>query len=391
MRTIQPSAALIVALLLAGSVGAAPAAKRPTKPKRPAPAATPVSVTTQELLDRLARAELLAGLTEVSGPGLVVTLRHCPRVIKGADPASLRIQDQDLNAVLSALRAAGAEALAVEGSKAGARERILVTSAARNTEDGVVLNGTRLVPPYRVLAVGSAEAMRAELLREGGVVKKAGLDQLQMVEMEPASELTLPAYNRAQAPKFARVPETVIAAVPATDVAQTQPIPANGAGPEMPEPVKMPEETLPPPGTKPVVSQPAAGTPKVASIVRRPKNGTTTTPQHEPETPAKPDPPTGADVTPPKSEPGTGKVEPPTGKSPMPGVKKPVVVPKPSPMVPTAPETVAYFGGKGLAKYHAAGCRFGERIDKGDRVPFASTDAAKQAGRVPCSICLGEK
>ena len=390
MRTIQPSSALIAALLLAGSVGAAPAVKRTTKPKQPAPVAAPVSVTTQELLDRLARAELLAGLTEVTGPGLVVTLRHCPRVIKGADPASLRIQDQDLNAVLSALRAAGAEALAVEGSKSGARERILVTSAARNTEEGVLLNGTHLVPPYRVLAVGSAEAMRAELLREGGVVKKAGLDQLQMVEMEPAAELTLPAYNRAQSPKFARVPETVIAAAPGSDVAQTQPIPANGAGPEMPEPVKMPEETLPPMGTKPVVSQPAAGPPKVASVVRRPKNGTATTPQHEPETPAKPDPPTGAEVTPPKSEPGTGKVEAP-GKSPMAGVKKPVVVPKPSPTVPAAPETVAYFGGKGLAKYHAAGCRFGERIEKGDRVPFTSTEAAKQAGRVPCSICLGEK
>ena len=46
------------------------------------------------------------------------------------------------------------------------------------------------------------------------------------------------------------------------------------------------------------------------------------------------------------------------------------------------------FGGKGLAKYHALGCRFGERIQKGDRVFFNSADVARQAGRVPCSICL---
>jgi hypothetical protein len=367
-------------------------------------------VTEQGLLDRLARAELLAGLTEVQGPGLVVTLRNCPRAIQGADPTLLRIQDRELNAVLNALRVGGAEALAVQSGKGGVPERILATSAARDTADGVLLNGTRLVPPYRLLAVGSAEAMRAELLREDGVVKKNGLDTLQMFELVPVDELSLPAFSRAQDSRFARVPETVVVAqtLPSrpAEAPATQPIAAPGGGPEMPAVLKMPDDGMPrDSGFNPALSQPPTGGPKIASVVRRPKNGTAAPTHKEPEVPMsqpKPMPGTGVDVPAPMGT-AVAKVDVPSGKSPAGSPRKPVekeTVPDRRPVVmprtpPTIPASVTsagagLFGGKGLAKYHTSGCRFGERIEKGDRVLFDSTDAAKQGGRVPCTICLGE-
>jgi hypothetical protein len=47
----------------------------------------------------------------------------------------------------------------------------------------------------------------------------------------------------------------------------------------------------------------------------------------------------------------------------------------------------AFFGGKGLSKYHLPGCRFGERIPQGDRVYFRTRQEAEKGGRVACPFC----
>src|SRR5687768_16071351 len=132
-RRAKCSFTLCIALMLAGSAGAAPKSRRSSSTRSRSTAAAPAS---QELAERLRRAELLAGVTEVEGPGVIVTLRHCPQKVSGADPSSLMVRDQDVNAVLSALRSAGAEALAISG-KGTDLERILVTSAARDTDLGI--------------------------------------------------------------------------------------------------------------------------------------------------------------------------------------------------------------------------------------------------------------
>jgi hypothetical protein len=47
------------------------------------------------------------------------------------------------------------------------------------------------------------------------------------------------------------------------------------------------------------------------------------------------------------------------------------------------------FGGRGLAKYHLVGCRFGERIEQGERVFFSSAGEAEADRRTRCTICQG--
>ncbi|HTE19804.1 MAG TPA: DUF881 domain-containing protein, partial [Armatimonadota bacterium] len=162
-----------------------------------------------DLEARLARAERLAGLTSIQGPGLVVVLRHSPiRAPRGVDRRTLMIHDQDLNAVLNALRVAGAEALAVGGRDAAVPERVLVSTAARDDRNGVTVNGVSLQPPYRVTAVGDPRALRAELFRESGVVRKAGLDTLQMIDVQEAQDLVVPAARGGSDSAAASVPRT---------------------------------------------------------------------------------------------------------------------------------------------------------------------------------------
>jgi hypothetical protein len=347
MRFSRPSVALVAAFTLAGSAGAAPHTKRALK-------TTPIA--SQELSDRLARAELLAGITEVIGPGLVVILRPCPHVPKGSDPNDFLVLDQDLNGVLNALRAAGAEALAVSGLRQTGAERILVTSAVKSEGEGILINGTKLLPPYRILALGGGDAMRTELFRPGGVVKKAHLDELQMIELENVSELVIPACLKTAEPKFARVPAPTMPPMVVRSVAS---VPAGAPPVEMP-PLTAPADPLLANGTP---TAPVATPGKVAAVIPRVKVTL-------PKEPVK--------LPPPKPETVALKPEAPLPKAP----------PAAPPTRPMPAAELGLFGGKGLAKYHAAGCRFGERIDKRERVLFGSADAAREAGRVPCSICL---
>ena len=64
------------------------------------------------LSDELDRARLLAGITTVTGPGLVVTMNDSIRPVNGGeDPALFVIHDEDILKIINVLRASGAEAI----------------------------------------------------------------------------------------------------------------------------------------------------------------------------------------------------------------------------------------------------------------------------------------
>jgi uncharacterized protein YlxW (UPF0749 family) len=105
-----------------------------------------------------------AGLSAVTGRGLSVvlsdsTLRESPT----GDPNDLVIHEQDLQAVVNALWAAGAEAVAING------ERITARSAVRCVGNTLLLHGSVYAPPYRVAAVGPAAALEDGLDRSEDV------------------------------------------------------------------------------------------------------------------------------------------------------------------------------------------------------------------------------
>lgn len=336
MKRLLPALAGVAALCIAAAVSAGP----------PFPGADPpVPDASPGYEDRLARAELLAGLTAVEGPGLIVRLRHSPKAPpRGVDPKTLRVQEQDVNAVLNALRAGGAEALAAGGAGAGL-ERIAVGTAAREHGVGLMVNGAFIAPPYQIHAIGERPRLRQELLRADGVVKKTGLDVLQMIEVEDAELLVLPAARPAEL-RFARVST----AEPPT------------LGDAFPNPAPAP---APAPGA-------------VSGVVRRP-----------PPIPQMPPAPMARPVEKPTPAPPITPVV----EKPAPPPLKPVAEkPAPPPEKPAVEKPVAggsrVFGGRGLAKYHQPGCRYGERIQPGDRVFFATPQEAAGKGRSPCAVCL---
>ncbi len=109
-----------------------------------------------------------AGLTAVHGPGLEVVLDDAATtdsVPSGAsvDPNQLVVHQSDLQAVVNALWAGGAEAMSIAG------QRVIATSAVRCVGNTLLLNGEVFSPPYRVTAIGPAAAMQDKLASSPGV------------------------------------------------------------------------------------------------------------------------------------------------------------------------------------------------------------------------------
>jgi uncharacterized protein YlxW (UPF0749 family) len=108
-----------------------------------------------------------AGLTAVHGPGLEVVLddADADNLPNGTqvDPNQLVVHQSDLQAVVNALWAGGAEAVSIAG------QRVIATSAVRCVGNTLLLNGEVYSPPYRVLAIGPAGAMQDRMNASPGV------------------------------------------------------------------------------------------------------------------------------------------------------------------------------------------------------------------------------
>jgi uncharacterized protein YlxW (UPF0749 family) len=104
--------------------------------------------------ERLRAVEQEVGVAAVTGPGVVVRLTDAPAAERaGATEADGRIQDRDLQDVVNALWAAGAEAVAVN------RQRVGPLTAIRQAGDAVLVDYRPVASPYDVSAVGDAEAL----------------------------------------------------------------------------------------------------------------------------------------------------------------------------------------------------------------------------------------
>ena len=93
---------------------------------------------------------LQAGTVALEGRGVLVQLDDSDREVPDSEEAgAFRIHDADLQLVVNALFAAGAEAVAVNDS------RLVATTPIRAAGDTIVVNFRPLSPPYRVAAIGA--------------------------------------------------------------------------------------------------------------------------------------------------------------------------------------------------------------------------------------------
>ncbi|HEX6870354.1 MAG TPA: DUF881 domain-containing protein [Micromonosporaceae bacterium] len=167
-----------------------------------------------EELRRIQEQEAATGLVAVHGPGAVVRLADAPVPIdpttgKPSGAEVSRVLDVDLQAVVNALWAAGAEAIAVNG------QRLATTSTIRKAGNAVLVDFRPVTSPYDVAAIGpddladrfnasaTAAAMRALVEQYGLGMATRSEDDLRL----PAASTPALRYARPAGPTTTATPD----------------------------------------------------------------------------------------------------------------------------------------------------------------------------------------
>lgn len=132
--------------------------------------------------------QVLAGTTEVVGPGIVLTIQ---------DPGTRMTWETVLDLVQE-LRDGGAEAMEVNGM------RLVASSWFGAADGGVVVDGELVVPPYRFSAIGTPGGLREALGIPGGTLSVIEAQPGVAVEIEEEDELLLAALQRETTFRYAR-------------------------------------------------------------------------------------------------------------------------------------------------------------------------------------------
>jgi uncharacterized protein YlxW (UPF0749 family) len=146
---------------------------------------------------QLHNAEILAGLTDVSGPGVVVTMKDSIAAeAQGDDSSAFVIHDADILQVLNELRDAGVDAMSIN------EERILANSEVRCAGNVVSINNNRYAAPYVIKAVGDPDKLKAALLMKDGIVELLGRWGIE-VNIQTSQKITVRAYQGTPSFKYA--------------------------------------------------------------------------------------------------------------------------------------------------------------------------------------------
>ena len=130
-----------------------------------------------------------AGIVDLRGPGVVVTIDDSQKIAKaGENPNLYVIHDDDLLKVINELRAAGAEAISING------QRLIATSEIRCAGPTLSVNNTRYTPPYEILAIGDPKTLDNALKMRGGIVETLRFWGIQ-ISISKMDNIVVPAYK----------------------------------------------------------------------------------------------------------------------------------------------------------------------------------------------------
>ncbi len=135
----------------------------------------------------------LAGMVEVTGPGITIILddnvagAEAAKGQPGYKPERYIIHDKYVLYMVNEVKRAGAEAIAVNG------QRIVTPSDIRCVGTVILVNSTRLAPPYIIQAIGNPEQLEQAILNGVEFPSLKAMDF--PVKLTRESSITLPPYK----------------------------------------------------------------------------------------------------------------------------------------------------------------------------------------------------
>ena len=139
-----------------------------------------------------------AGETEMEGKGIVFTLDDSKQAAKTGENKNLYIiHDEDLLRVVNELRAAGAEAISLNG------QRLIGSSEIRCVGPTVLVNERRLAAPFVILAIGNPQTLESSLKLRGGVIENFKFWGIR-ADVVQSDKVRVPAFKGKRTFEFAK-------------------------------------------------------------------------------------------------------------------------------------------------------------------------------------------
>ena len=143
----------------------------------------------EEKEEAIKQGNKIIGLTEVTGPGVIITLSDSKKDTSTVlNPSSLLVHDVDVLSVVNELKNAGAEAIEVNGQR-------IVNSTSITCEGNIIkINGERVGSPFCIKAIGSKNLLYGGLERAGSYMdylRERGL----VAEIKKVDDITIAKYS----------------------------------------------------------------------------------------------------------------------------------------------------------------------------------------------------
>ncbi len=147
-----------------------------------------ISAAMENLQQENERLRAFAGLTEVTGAGIVVTMDDSQWNM-GGDQNAYLVHAEDILQVVNELYGAGAQAVSVNG------ERMVAQSSITCAGTVISVNGVRVAAPFTIQAVGEPSVLQAALQFPGGIVDTLSPWGI-LIEIRQETQVQVPAYTQ---------------------------------------------------------------------------------------------------------------------------------------------------------------------------------------------------
>lgn len=137
--------------------------------------------TKKNLEEELEKLNLMLGVTDVQGTGIIITLEDGDDVIKSIDADELMI-------IVNYLKEAGAEAISIND------QRIINTTYIVNINSFIKVNSQRVTAPYTIKAIGDPDYLKSSLIGVGGYSEKIE-SWGQEINIEEQKKVSIPKYD----------------------------------------------------------------------------------------------------------------------------------------------------------------------------------------------------
>lgn len=139
-----------------------------------------------EILSQLEAARMRAGVVAVEGPGVVVTMQDSQHAATSTDITNYIVHEHDVRLVVNELRAAGAEAISING------QRLVSNSSIRCVGPTIIVNGVKSAAPFVISAIGDPATLEGALNLPGGVLQS--LQDFVQIDVAKQTTVQLPAF-----------------------------------------------------------------------------------------------------------------------------------------------------------------------------------------------------